>query len=93
MTQQRFFSSSMDVYEAVRASLDEAFGLPNSETQTCFEPASSGIRDANGRMLFAADAEWCDWPQVAAVLPSLLESGAVKEIDADTYQAAFPSLP
>lgn len=90
---QRYFRSFPSVYEAVRSSLDEAFGHPNADTVTCIEPAATGVKDAQGRMLLAADAAWCEWPQVAAVLPGLLASGQVEEIDEATYQSAFPSLP
>jgi hypothetical protein len=90
---QRYFRSSVAVYEAVRANLDAAFGHPNAETQTCIEPAETGVRDSLGRMLFAADAPWCEWPQVAAVLPELLSSGSVEEIDEATYQGVWPPLP
>jgi hypothetical protein len=44
-------------------------------------------------MLFAADVSWCEWPQVAAVLPELLSSGSVEEIDEATYQGVWPPLP
>lgn len=90
---QRYFLSSVAVYEAVRLSLDEAFGLPDDDTATCFSPADSGVKDASNRMLLAAEADWCDWPQVAEILSPLLASGAVAEIDEATYQAAFPALP
>ena len=47
-------------------------------------------RDSAGRVYLAVHAEWCEWPAVAAVLPGLLESKAVEEVDRDTYMAAMP---
>ena len=35
-------------------------------------------------------SEFCEYEAVAAVLPALLSSGAVEEIDQATYQAAMP---
>jgi hypothetical protein len=90
---QRYFRSTVAVYESIRAGLDLSFGHPSDDTATCIEPAETGVKDQYGRMLFAADAAWCEWQQVAALLPGLLASGQVEEIDEATYQGAWPPLP
>jgi hypothetical protein len=87
MRQKRFFRSSAEVYEQVRAALDVAWGLPANGQQTCFTPAPVGIRDDSQRMLLAVDAEFCEYDAVAALLPGLLASGAVEEIDEATYRS------
>lgn len=89
MIAQKFFRSSPDVYEAVRLQLDAAFGYPDGVTETVWEPVATAQRDTQGRCLLAVRAESCDRPQVAAVLPGLLASGAVEEIDAATYWATL----
>ena len=85
----RFFRSTADVYEQARVALDAAWGLPNNlGTVTCIEPASTAPRDAQGGVLLAVNDEFCQYEAVAAMLPQLLASGAVEEIDEATYQAA-----
>lgn len=85
----RFFRSTADVYEQVRASLDAAWGLPDDKgTATCIEPAATAPRDAQGRIVLAVSNEFCKYPVASELLPQLLASGAVEEIDAATYQAA-----
>ena len=95
MLAQRFFRADAATYEAMRLGLDAAWGLPNSGTRSCYRPASEPYvpRDAAGRVYLAVHAEWCDWPAVAAVLPGLLESQAVEEVDRDAYMAAMPVGP
>ena len=85
----RFFRSPPAVYEQVRATLDAAWGHPSENgTKTCIEPESTAPRDAQGRVLLAVNDEFCQYDAVAAMLPQLLASGTVEEIDAATYQAA-----
>lgn len=86
---QRFFRSDAAAYEGIRLSLDAEWGhAPGTGTATCFEPAATAPRDTSGRVLLAVLSEFCDYEAVAAVLPALLSSGAVEEIDRATYEAA-----
>ena len=91
---QRYFRSTEDVYESVRQSLDAAWGLPNNAgTVTCLEPAAQAPRDASGRLLLAVKEEFCTFTVAAELLPQLLASGAVEEIDADAYHAVVSAGP
>jgi len=92
MVAQRYFRSSPQVYESMRQQLDSAFGYPNEHTQTVWAAVADAVVDAEGRCLLAVRSESCDRPQVAAVLPGLIASGVVEEIDAATYQAALDSM-
>lgn len=83
---QRFFRAEPDVSEQVRLALDAAWGLPANGQLTCYSPAESSPRDSKGRVLLAVDAAFCDYAEVAAMLPGLLASGAVEEIDEATYR-------
>ncbi len=87
----RFFSASDAVYEQVRLSLDAAWGLPNAGQTTAFTPAASAPHMANGLAVLAVDQEFCEYEAVAAMLPQLLASGAVTEIDRAAYFAAMPT--
>jgi hypothetical protein len=88
---QRYFRSAAGVYEAIRLQLDAAWGHgPGSGTVTCYEPAATAPHDADGRVLLAVRAEFCEYDAVAAMLPELLSSGAVEEIDEATYWASQP---
>ena len=86
---QRFFRASETVYEQVRATLDAAWGNPGDNAITCFEPAATAPRDAAGSVVLAVADEFCGYAAAAAMLPILLESGAVEEIDEAAYTAAL----
>lgn len=88
---QRFFRAAPEVYESVRQAVDAAFGHPNAVAKTAFSPVADAPIDTNGMALLAVRASFCDWPEVASVLPDLLASGAVEEIDEATYQASLPA--
>jgi hypothetical protein len=88
---QRYFRSDDATYEAIRVQLDAAWGHgPGTGTVTCYEPAATAPHDAQGRVLLAVHSEFCQFDAVAAMLPQLLASGAVEEIDKATYRAALP---
>lgn len=90
----KYFRSTDFVYEQARATLDAAWGLPDDKgTATCIEPAATAPHDSSGRIVLAVDDAFCVYAEVAAILPELLASGAVEEIDAATYQAALPQTP
>lgn len=92
MVSQRYFRSSAQVYEAMRLQLDAAFGYPDEHTQTVWSPVEQAVRDEAGRCLLAVRPESCERPAVAAVLPGLIASGAVEEIDAAAYQSAISQV-
>ena len=84
---QRFFRSDEATYEAMRLSLDEQFGHPSNVARTVYDPADVAPRDADGRCYLAVRTEFCEWPQVAAVLPGLLADGVVEEVTQEQYRA------
>lgn len=95
MIPQRYFRTADEqLYEAIRLQLDAAWGhpTPDGQTITCFDPAAVAPRDAQGRILLAVNDAFCEYEAVAAVLPGLLESGAVEEITAGEYLPVQPPL-
>lgn len=87
----RYFRTASDeVYEQARLTLDAAWGHPNTATKTvtCIDPAHVAPRDAQARIVLAVNDEFCQYEAAAAMLPQLLATGAVEEIDAATYRAA-----
>lgn len=87
----RFFAATPAVYEQARQTLDAAWSLPNDRgTVTCIDPAAVAPRDSQGRIVLAVPDEFCEFSVAVDLLPQLLASGAVEEIDAATYHAAFP---
>jgi hypothetical protein len=89
---QRFFRTADDaVYEQARLGLDAAWD--HQPPTTCIDPAIVAPRDADGRIVLAANTEFTEFPAAAAILPDLLASGAVDEIDRDTYMAAVMRMP
>jgi hypothetical protein len=80
----RFFRIPDDsAYEALRLQLDAAWG--HEPPTTCVDPAESAPRDAEGRILLAVRPEFLAFDAVAAILPQLLASGVVEEIDESQY--------
>lgn len=79
-----------EIYEQVRLELDAAWGHPNdnTKTETCIDPASVAPRDAQRRILLATSDQFCKYQASSMMLLQLLASGAVEEIDADTYLSA-----
>lgn len=86
----RYFRASAAVYAAICRQLDEAYGYPNAETKTDRAlPLSSELpSDSQGRVYLSVTADYCEFVLPSQMLPQLLASGAVEEIDAATYQAA-----
>jgi hypothetical protein len=92
----RFFRSTDEVYEGVRAALDAAWGYANAETKTAtsLTPAVDAPRDSQGRAYLVIAAVYCGYEATAEMLPQLLASGAVEEISEAEYGAvANPPLP
>jgi len=86
----RYFRATEDTYEQIRMTLDNAWGLPDeaTATATCLPPADQSTKDAQGRCVVAVPEAFCSFTVAVDLLPDLLASGAVAEIDAATYQAA-----
>jgi hypothetical protein len=75
--------------------LDAAYGYPNAETKTerALPLAADLPTDAQGRVYLAISQEYCDYILPSEMLPQLLASGAVEEVDAATYTALLPPMP
>ena len=92
----RYFRTSDDsVYEQARLALDAAWGHPTPDglTISCIEPAATAPRDELGRIVLAVNEEFCQYSVAVDLLPQLLASGAVEEIDRATYRASLPQPP
>lgn len=88
----RFFRTEQSgLYENIRLQLDAAWG--HVAPVTCITPADSAPRDTAGRIVLAVNDAFCEYADVAAVLPDLLASGAVDEIDQATYMEAVSRIP
>jgi hypothetical protein len=87
-----FRTADASLYESIRLQLDAAWGhpTPDGRTLTCFDPAAVAPRDAAGRLLLAVNDEFVTWEPAATLLPQLLASGAVQEIDAAAYLPVSP---
>jgi hypothetical protein len=75
--------------------LDAAYGYPNAETKTerALPLAADLPTDAQGRVYLAISQEYCDYILPSEMLPQLLASGAVEEVDAAAYAALLPPMP
>jgi len=90
-----FRTADVSLYESIRLQLDAAWGHPKADGSiiTCFDPAAVAPRDAAGRLLLAVHDEFVTWEPAATIVPQLIASGAVEEIDASAYTPVPPTLP
>lgn len=82
-------------YEQARIALDAAWGHPNAATKTltCIAEAAVAPRDLQGRIVLAVNDEFLGYSLASELLPQLLESGAVEQIDEAAYLAAVSRGP
>jgi hypothetical protein len=90
----RYFRSSPAVYVGICQQLDAAYGYPNAETKTerTLPLAVDLPADGQGLVYLAVSQEYCDYILPGQMLPELLASGAVEEVDAATYAALLPPV-
>ena len=88
----RYFRTTPAVYAGICSQLDAAYGYPNEATKTkrTLPLASDLPADGQGRVYLAVDAAYCEYILPVQMLPELLASGAVEEVDAATYAALLP---
>ena len=91
----RYFRATPAVYGSIGSQLDAAYGYPNAETKTqrTLPLVADLPTDEAGRVYLAVDAAYCDYILPGEILPNLLASGAVEEVDAATYTALLPPSP
>jgi hypothetical protein len=91
----RYFRATPAVYGSIGSQLDAAYGYPNAETKTLRTlPLAADLpADGQGRVYLAVDAAYCEYILPGEMLPQLLASGAVEEVDAATYAALLPPMP
>jgi hypothetical protein len=90
----RYFRSTDEVLSLVNAQLDAAYGYPNeaTRTNTALPPASECPHDSEGRVYLAVDGAYCDFILPSEMLPQLIDSGMVEEIDEATYGSILPPV-
>ena len=90
-----FRAQNVAVYEAIRSSLDSIYGYPNADTKTttAIPTASESTQDSAGRVYLLASEAECQFPAIVDLLPRLLSSALVEEIDAATYLQELPQIP
>jgi hypothetical protein len=91
MSQRYFRTADAVLYEQVRLDLDAEWG--HVPPTTCIDPADVAPRDDAGRIVLAVRQEFTEFPAAEAVLPDLLASGQVVEIDEAEYRAAITVAP
>lgn len=91
----RYFLASPSVYAGVCQQLDAAYGYPNAEAKTerALPLAADLPTDAQGRVYLAISADYCEYNLPLEMLPQLLASGAVEEIDSAAYNLAVNPGP
>ena len=90
----RYFRSTDEVLSLVNSQLNTAYGYPNeaTRTNTALPPAAECPHDAEGRVYLAVDGAYCDFILPSEMLPQLIDSGMVEEIDEATYGSILPPV-
>ena len=88
----RYFRAGGDVYDQIRQTVDAAWGLPANGQLTALPPQSNCPVIA-GMVYLSARADHCDYEPIVTLLPPLLGSGAVQEIDEAAYMQAAARMP
>ena len=90
----RYFRSTDEVLSLINAQLDAAYGYPNeaTRTNTALPPAAECPHDAEGRVYLAVDGAYCDFILPSEMLPQLIDSGMIEEIDEQTYGSILPPV-
>ena len=90
----RYFRSTDEMLSLVNAQLDAAYGYPNeaTRTNTALPPAAECPHDAEGRVYLAVDGTYCDFILPSEMLPQLIDSGMVEEIDEAAYVSILPPV-
>jgi hypothetical protein len=88
----RYFRSTPAVYGSICTQLDAAYGYPNAETKTARTlPLAADLpSDGQGRVYLAIAADYCEYNLPSEMLPQLIASGAVEEVDEAAYLAVVP---
>ncbi len=86
----RYFRAHVEAYEAMRATLDAAYGYPNEDTltQTAIPPASGLPFDSLRRVYLAVDEAYCDYELPRRLLAEGIAAGVVEELDVDAFREA-----
>jgi len=90
----RYFRSTDETLDSVRQMLDAEWQYPNDATKTATSlPAAADCpHDSQGRVYLAVDDAYCQYALPSQILPSLIESGNVEEINESQYLAVIPPV-
>lgn len=90
----RYFRSTDEVLSQVNVQLDAAYGYPNeaTRTSTTLPHTDECPHDAEGRVYLAVASDYCEYVLPSQMLPQLIESGVVEEIDEAAYAAVIPPV-
>ena len=90
----RYFRSTDELLSQVTAQLDAAYEYPNAETKTntALPHHSECPHDSEGRVYVAVDDAYCDFILPSQMIPQLIASGLVEEVDESVFMAVTPPV-
>ena len=90
----RYFRSTDELLSQVTAQLDAAYEYPNAETKTntALPHPSECPHDSEGRVYVAVDDAYCDFILPSQMIPQLIASGLVEEVEESVFMAATPPV-
>jgi hypothetical protein len=83
----RYFRAPVAVYEQARQTLNAAWGLPDSETETCIPPVAECHVDSGGLAYLAVDDAMAALPPADEMLRQLIDAGLAAELTEGEFVA------
>ena len=77
----RYFISSPELYESIRATMDAANGYPSTQADTWFAPIENAPKDSGGNPLIAA---------IDPIAEQFIAAGC-EELSAEQYATLLPT--
>jgi hypothetical protein len=87
----RYFLTSLPVYDSLRSNLDGIFGYPNGKADTSIAQEPTILPD--GRIFVAICSAIYNAPDAADLIASHLEASTMEEIDSSEVEGLLLSEP
>lgn len=88
----RYFRSSIEIYNNICNILDEAYNYPNSNTKTqrTLPLVETLQKDQTNKVYLVVGSEYCDYILPSQILIEYIANGNIEEITEDQYKTIFP---
>lgn len=86
----KYLRADPQVYEAIRAYLDDKWGYPNPavKTESCLPPVGE-LPSKNGLVHICLSSEYLEYADAAELLEDMFRNGDIVEITEQEYESLF----